>query len=1002
MEDTSMERSTMYFQIFGLRSHPEWWFLSRLPAGGGAELARMLHTELQASTKLSFYCYGRLLDEYEQEELLELWAVRPALILAKPATATRTSSTETRLRLVTTAGPDTGRIFPLTRQPLSVGRGASRAQVRDPWLSDQDFDIRLATQGVLVTRVNETSQTWEYGETFVRGTTGFDLLRGSGNPISAPQDPGDFAIAPGPPPSPPNLVLQIIGAAAPLIIGVVLMLVTGMWYFLLFSGISVIIAAVLLTQYRRVKTQYFTDILAELETTAKRFRKTVFTPDKLMTAISSQSIDPLDLGGPQPNDPIINVGPGIRQAELIQVQDDPRWQDALLHQADSILPLKPGEQTIVVGDPASIRPLKYWITAQLLRHIKATGTGLLLGNTHIGGAPVVEVVEDTTPVPESNLHQLIFTTTDAAATLRSTTVIRLDQRTIEGRFSVTSLEPFGISFNTLQLLADVLLLNQPARRGQLEHLHFSSQPMRESATDQLITTLGTGDLGLSVDIVSQGPHMLITGSTGSGKSELLLTVLIGFAQRYSPCEMSFVLLDFKGGSSFNVLAPLPHTMSVETNHVAATSLRSLEAIAAELYRREALFAEKEVADFEAYRRRFPHETLPRLVVAIDELRVLVDQNSQAPATLAHLAATGRSLGFHLIVATQRTQGAVSADIRANIGCIIALRTSTEHDSWDVIGTGDAYRISPNCPGRAYFKSGAESPREFQTARYVLDQEPIVLAPHTDPRIEEIDATTDWTRVVNKLSDTAKLLPRPVPIILPALEPVVTISALHDNYGLSDAYLPVGLVDDPANCLQYPVVLGPVSDIEQGLVLSSSVAWIGAPDSGLEACLWALAEHLVLSTRYLVYLDGQQLSHVPTGWDQHLKISEATPDMLKNMLEALSSRLSAGLPTTLVITEWGSWANALVTGSFQGFEERLIELLRQFSSVLTLYVFGARELAGGRLLAMIPERFYIPKNSSAEHQLIWPKLRQIPPVTARGVLVTSEQASGGLEVQLCTH
>src|SRR5699024_5761615 len=242
------------------------------------------------------------------------------------------------------------------------------------------------------------------------------------------------------------------------------------------------IAAVLLTQYRRVKTQYFTDILAELETAAKRFRKTVFTPDKLMTAISSQSIDPLDLGGPQPNDPIINVGPGIRQAELIQVQDDPRWQDALLHQADSILTLKPGEQTIVVGDPASIR------------HIKATGTGLLLGNTHIGGAPVVEVVEDTTPVPESNLHQLIFTTTDAAATLRSTTVIRLDQRTIEGRFSVTSLEPFGISFNTLQLLADVLLLNQPARRGQLEHLHFSSQPMRESATDQLITTLGTGDL----------------------------------------------------------------------------------------------------------------------------------------------------------------------------------------------------------------------------------------------------------------------------------------------------------------------------------------------------------------------------------------------------------------------------------------------------------------------------------------------------------------------------
>src|SRR5699024_11339516 len=131
------------------------------------------------------------------------------------------------------------------------------------------------------------------------------------------------------------------------------------------------IAAVLLTQYRRVKTQYFTDILAELETAAKRFRKTVFTPDKLMTAISSQSIDPLDLGGPQPNDPIINVGPGIRQAELIQVQDDPRWQDALMHQADSTLTLKPAEQTILGGDRANIRPLKYRIPPQLLQNTQA-------------------------------------------------------------------------------------------------------------------------------------------------------------------------------------------------------------------------------------------------------------------------------------------------------------------------------------------------------------------------------------------------------------------------------------------------------------------------------------------------------------------------------------------------------------------------------------------------------------------------------------------------------
>ena len=115
-------------------------------------------------------------------------------------------------------------------------------------------------------------------------------------------------------------------------------------------------------------------------------------------------------------------------------------------------------------------------------------------------------------------------------------------------------------------------------------------------------------------------------------------------------------------------------MSVETNHVASTSFRSLDAIAAELHRREVLFADHSVPDYQEFRRSYPQIVLPRLVVAIDELRVLVNQNPTAAAeTLARLAATGRSLGFHLVIATQRTQGAVSSDIRANIGAI-SLRT----------------------------------------------------------------------------------------------------------------------------------------------------------------------------------------------------------------------------------------------------------------------------------------------------------------------------------------
>ena len=102
---------------------------------------------------------------------------------------------------------------------------------------------------------------------------------------------------------------------------------------------------------------------------------------------------------------------------------------------------------------------------------------------------------------------------------------------------------------------------------------------------------------------------------------------------------------------------------------------------------------------------------------------------------------------------------------------------------------------------------------------------------------------------------------------------------------------------------------------------------------------------------------------------------------------------------MVIADWGSWAQALVTGSFQSFEEHLIQLLRQYPTSLTVYAFGGRELAAGRLLGMIPDRFYLPKNSSPEHKMIWPKLVDMPSVTSRAVLVTAENPLAGWEVQL---
>jgi len=990
----------MHLQIFGLATEPDWWYVSRVPPGGGKELGRLLAKAVQSPSELQFYFQDKPLEQYQQDELMRLWAKRPAQIIAKPADAALQRPADTYLRLVTTAGPDAGRLFPLTRRNLSVGRGLSRAQVRDPWLSARDFKIRLTSNGPLLTSRAQTPRIWPHGQTLEVGSTHFVLLRGHGNPLDAPQDPGACEIAPNQPPAPPNLLLQIMGAAAPLLIGVVLMVMTGMWYFLLFSGISVIIAAVLITQYRRARSRYIGELHDLLEGTAKKFRQAVFTPHQLMSALAIPEPDSLACDGPQPEFPILNIGSAMQQAKIAHLQDSKRWDRFLFDRITSVLQLRPGHRTIIVGDPATRHPVKNWIVAQLLRHSKATGFGFLVDARHIGGTKIVELYESFIPASEPDQHQVILLTNSPISADEYTTIVDLHRNVIEGTYTATALEPYGISRSTLRTVARELLIEAPRQQSQLERLSLPGEPFKESATREMVTTLGTGAFGMSIDLVREGPHLLITGTTGSGKSELLLTVLVGLTQNYSPCEMSMVLLDFKGGASFNVLAPLPHTMSVETNHVAATSFRSLEAIGAELYRREELFAAHHVADFEAFRKTFPERTLPRLVVAIDELRVLVDQNAEAAGTLARLAATGRSLGFHLIIATQRTQGAVNADIRANVGATIALRTATEHNSWDVLGTADAFHISPKTPGRAYFKAGAETPRMFQTGSYALDDDPLVVLPYDHPSVVSSSQTTNWSRVIEKLRKQALKLPRPQPIILAALDPGVTVASLRERYQIPPVAAPIGLVDDPATCQQYPVALGTAEASTTAIRLASSVAWVGAADSGIEECLPVVAHHVVSSDDYKVLFEGRPLRDVPSGWDKLLHIDDASGDVLRDILEDINAQLTQGVRTTVMLTEWGSWTNALVTGSFQGFEERLIQLMRQFSSILTVYVFGARELAGGRLLAMIPDRFYIPKNSSAEHQLIWPTLRAVPPASARAVLVTADQPHGGLETQLC--
>ncbi|MBL1066193.1 FtsK/SpoIIIE domain-containing protein [Streptomyces sp. 7-21] len=232
--------------------------------------------------------------------------------------------------------------------------------------------------------------------------------------------------------------------------------------------------------------------------------------------------------------------------------------------------------------------------------------------------------------------------------------------------------------------------------------------------------VGAGYDGPAVlDLAADGPHGLIGGTTGSGKSELLQTMIASLAAANRPDELTFVLIDYKGGSAFRECAELPHTLGMITDLDGHLVQRALASLDAELKRRERLLAKagvKDHRDYRAKRARDPQlPPLPRLLLVIDEFATLVRELVEFVPGLISLAQRGRSLGLHLLLATQRPAGAVSNEIRANTNLRIALRVTDRTESQDIINSSAAAGISPATPGRAMVRRGEGPPMPFQTA-----------------------------------------------------------------------------------------------------------------------------------------------------------------------------------------------------------------------------------------------------------------------------------------------